>query len=87
MQLCCYTRHAFVSAVLFLKFEAFTALFTLIRGVVPSIQSLLQFMQLYCYTEHTFFSGVVFLKFEAFTAVFTLIRGGVPSVQSLLQFT
>ena len=69
------------------KFEALTAVVTLIRGVVPSVQSLPQFTRLYCCAQHTFISAVFVLKFENFTAAVTLIRGGVPSVQSLLQFT
>ena len=65
-------------SVSLLKFEAFTAVVTLIRGGVPSVQSLLQFTQLYGYTQHTFISAVSLLKFDALTRVVTLIKGGVP---------
>ena len=37
--------------MLLLKFEAVTTVATLIRGGVPSVQSLLQFTQLHCYTH------------------------------------
>ena len=64
--------------MLFLKFKVFTTVFTLIRGVVPSFQSLVQFTQLYCYIQHTFISAVSFLKLDAFSGVVTLIGGDVP---------
>ena len=72
--------------MLFLKYEKVTAIVTLTRGGVRSIQSILQFTQLYCYIQHIFLSAVSFLKSDAFTAVDTLIRGVEPKVQILLQF-
>ena len=80
MQLYCFTQDTFVSAVLFLKFEALNTVVSLTREGVPSVQSLLQFTHLYCYTLDTFVSAVLFLWFEALTAVVTLIGEGVPSV-------
>ena len=68
------------------KFEAFTAVVILIRGGVPSVESLLQFAQLNCYTQHSFISAASFWKFDALPGVVTLIRGGEPTVQNLPQF-
>ena len=82
----CYTQHIFISLLLILKFEAFIAVVTLIRGSVPSVHSLMQFTQLYCYTQHSFVSATSFLKFKALTGVATLTRGGIPTVQNLLKF-
>ena len=49
-----------ISRSVCLEIWNFTAVVTLIRGDVPSVQSIQQFSPLYCYTQDTFISAVSF---------------------------